>query len=828
MTSPRRRLLSAIASLAALSALLVGAPQAQAAGESLQVNKEVNTVPGGTPVTLTARLADAATTDLTINFTAEPASPGAPNPATPTIRSCPIAAGASSCQVSFSATSKGTSLIRAHVGGEGDMSEGRLSNAELMLPILSSPADCRGTDDDKALENTCSPSGAAVVPGANSEPDNTDVVQITWTSFVDGRLDCDDANPANGEDVEYNDSKGIRDEAYTCTLTSLDTPPVPIAGAKIDAERLGGLGDSDGDADGTADMDDFCTTDANGRCTASVQTLTGEGATTICFWAEPGDVGVTNDDFSKTGTAIDGGDCDGGGEPVDEAEGNDITDAVLLDINVPRATRLDAGPESAISGPNSRFSFAARVWDQFGNPFLADTEIRAEYFSGSPLDTDGNTPSSPDASCRTGTGGLCSITTASQSALGTDLVCIWLDTPESRVDEMIGNGGDAADGSCGDSDDNRFDEVPLDPSSDGNGDTVPQPVTDGRDIIRLKVESRPFILQVKPEEKRQAGSDVFRVLGSSFYPGARITVSGAGVNVGPTSRVSEFELAASFDVAADAAPGLRDVTVTNFDGGTATCGRCFNVIGQGYWLAASDGGIFAFGDAKFAGSTGDRVLNKPIVGMAPTPSGKGYWLAASDGGIFAFGDAFFYGSTGNVLLNKPIVGIAAHPSGKGYWLVASDGGIFAFGDAKFYGSTGKLPLNQPIVGITAHPGGRGYWLVAADGGIFAFGDAAFHGSTGGVKLNKPIVGIAPSGTGKGYWLVASDGGIFSFGDAAFHGSTGAVRLNQPILGMMPTPLAKGYWLVAADGGIFSFGDAAFHGSTGGMKLNQPIIGFARR
>jgi len=52
---------------------------------------------------------------------------------------------------------------------------------------------------------------------------------------------------------------------------------------------------------------------------------------------------------------------------------------------------------------------------------------------------------------------------------------------------------------------------------------------------------------------------------------------------------------------------------------------------------------------------------------------------ASDGGIFAYGDAVFYGSTGGLPLNKPIVGMAATPSGHGYWLVASDGGIFAYG-----------------------------------------------------------------------------------------------------------------------------------------------------
>ena len=43
---------------------------------------------------------------------------------------------------------------------------------------------------------------------------------------------------------------------------------------------------------------------------------------------------------------------------------------------------------------------------------------------------------------------------------------------------------------------------------------------------------------------------------------------------------------------------------------------------------------------------GPFTLNKPIVGMAATPDGQGYWLVASDGGIFSFGDAPFYGSIG--------------------------------------------------------------------------------------------------------------------------------------------------------------------------------------
>jgi hypothetical protein len=97
--------------------------------------------------------------------------------------------------------------------------------------------------------------------------------------------------------------------------------------------------------------------------------------------------------------------------------------------------------------------------------------------------------------------------------------------------------------------------------------------------------------------------------------------------------------------------------------------------------------------------------------MAATPDGHGYWLVASDGGIFSFGDAAFHGSTGNVHLNEPVVGMAATPDGHGYWLVASDGGIFSFGDAAFHGSAAGLAGASPdraAVGIT--PSRAGYWV----------------------------------------------------------------------------------------------------------------------
>jgi ribosomal protein L24E len=249
--------------------------------------------------------------------------------------------------------------------------------------------------------------------------------------------------------------------------------------------------------------------------------------------------------------------------------------------------------------------------------------------------------------------------------------------------------------------------------------------------------------------------------------------------------------------------------------------------GGGYWEVASDGGVFAFGTADYFGSTGAIRLNRPIVGMAPTPDGKGYWLVASDGGIFTFGDAGYFGSTGSIRLNQPIVGMAPTPDGKGYWLVAADGGIFTFGDAGYFGSTGSIRLNQPIVSMAATPDGKGYWLVASDGGIFTFGDAGYLGSTGSIRLNQPIVGMAATPDGKGYWLVAADGGIFTFGDAVYYGSApGTGHSVGNVVALAAAPNGQGYWITGSGGDITFFGDASSEGTTAGTTLNKPIVGFA--
>jgi hypothetical protein len=95
---------------------------------------------------------------------------------------------------------------------------------------------------------------------------------------------------------------------------------------------------------------------------------------------------------------------------------------------------------------------------------------------------------------------------------------------------------------------------------------------------------------------------------------------------------------------------------------------------------------------------GGRPLNSRVVGIAVSPDGAGYSLVAADGGVFAFGDARFFGSMGGQRLNAPVVAMVA-TDGNGYFLAASDGGVYAFGDAQFTSSAAGI-VDSPVIAIT--------------------------------------------------------------------------------------------------------------------------------
>ena len=76
-------------------------------------------------------------------------------------------------------------------------------------------------------------------------------------------------------------------------------------------------------------------------------------------------------------------------------------------------------------------------------------------------------------------------------------------------------------------------------------------------------------------------------------------------------------------------------------------------------MAASDGGVFSFGVARFLGSAVGLTGTGLVVDLEPTPDGAGYWMADSNGGVFALGDAAYFGSATGNRLRGSVVGMAS-------------------------------------------------------------------------------------------------------------------------------------------------------------------------
>jgi hypothetical protein len=239
-------------------------------------------------------------------------------------------------------------------------------------------------------------------------------------------------------------------------------------------------------------------------------------------------------------------------------------------------------------------------------------------------------------------------------------------------------------------------------------------------------------------------------------------------------------------------------------------------------MVSSDGGVFTFGEASFAGS---RVgADAPCVDLAA--ASQGYWVLAADGSIAAFGEAADHGDLPRSGLTSDAVRIAPTLDGLGYWVLDRAGGVFSFGDAAFFGSVPALGLAAPATAVAMQvtSSGRGYWIVDASGGVFAFGDAPYFGSAPelGTPLRSAAVDLVPWQT-TGYWLVLEDGTTISFGRAP--DLPDASKRSARVVAACPagTSLA-GLVLFDVDGFVRPAGRAPFLGSLAAMVPAAPIVG----
>jgi hypothetical protein len=244
--------------------------------------------------------------------------------------------------------------------------------------------------------------------------------------------------------------------------------------------------------------------------------------------------------------------------------------------------------------------------------------------------------------------------------------------------------------------------------------------------------------------------------------------------------------------------GIFNYGLAPFKGSTGSLRLQRPVVGitrtpsnSGYWLAASDGGVFAF-NAPFVGSipglglhpSGSGLpnsLNQPIVGMVPSPNGQGYYMVAADGGVFAFNTTFAGSCPGIGGCTGAAVAVAPDASGNGYWLATATGHIYSFGNARYFGAPG--PQSSPITSMVRTPDGGGYYILDGDGQVFTYGDAAFLGGlpAGSTSALDPATAIFDTADGGGYWISTALGKVYPYGDASADGDMSGNHLNGPIV-----------------------------------------------
>ena len=214
----------------------------------------------------------------------------------------------------------------------------------------------------------------------------------------------------------------------------------------------------------------------------------------------------------------------------------------------------------------------------------------------------------------------------------------------------------------------------------------------------------------------------------------------------------------------------------------------------GYWLVAADGGIFSFGDTAFYGSVpglglapagtpgpGKR-LNAPIVGVVPSSDGGGYFMVASDGGVFAFGDARYEGSCPGIGgCAGAAVAVMPDASGNGYWVVTATGNVYSFGDAQYDGAPG--PKDVPVTAAVRTPDGGGYWILFANGSLCSYGDAAYYGglASGEAPSIDPATSVFTDDGSHGYWIATANGAVYPFGQAPNDGGMSQLAMNAPVI-----------------------------------------------
>ena len=122
---------------------------------------------------------------------------------------------------------------------------------------------------------------------------------------------------------------------------------------------------------------------------------------------------------------------------------------------------------------------------------------------------------------------------------------------------------------------NRGTSVGAPPETDQRG--IIRPQAGGYDIGAFELAvSAPTIISVNPAQAFQGQALTVTIAGTNLTGATVVNFSGSGITVGPPTVISDTQITVNIDIAAGAAPGLRNISVTT-PGGTGTLLNGFTV-----------------------------------------------------------------------------------------------------------------------------------------------------------------------------------------------------------------------------------------------------------
>jgi Ca2+-binding RTX toxin-like protein len=440
----------------------------------LEVAPDLQTVDVGATVSMIARLMAPVTNPngWNIDFENEQVSnpargandPDASSSYTTPDLTCTIPNGSTQCTVNYAANKSGADRWRAWIDydntqstTEADLDEGRYAGpTDCEQP--EDPADCEDEDliatgDANTPGVGCNaprlPSGD-VEPGSEdpSEPDCTDVVEVTIRAGGAATLDCDDRSGAQANNDTERETKVSQpdpatgedpatEERYRCRV--LNQSGGGMNTIEVKAEIENGVNDLDSPDGASYDSPEYrCQTrrdeDAlpspfaadTGVCYITVVQEENEtGTAEICFW-----VGTASEGAALCGDEATGENQQANGNDA----GNDLADQTELTWVDQSQLLLNCDPETASNPAGAVHTVTCTATAQDGSTvsdIIVDVEITGAGDPDAEEATGGNTPITPDDECTTGPDGKCSFTHTS-SDTGETQYRAWINDEEDE------------------------------------------------------------------------------------------------------------------------------------------------------------------------------------------------------------------------------------------------------------------------------------------------------------------------------------------------------------------------------------------------------------